>query len=124
MQIRNVALVLIAWMAIADAGNAAEAIRQDPAVPAAERPAAAKPSPVAAPAPKGKPPGQMVFEPPPVPDFMLKKPAKPLTLEEMKRQADEAAERSRRAREAGGTVTPGQEPKTGSTGAGSEPPRM
>lgn len=35
------------------------------------------------------------FSPPPVPEFMLRKPAKPLTLEEMKKQADEAAQRAR-----------------------------
>ena len=37
------------------------------------------------------------FAPPPVPSFMLKKPEKPLTLEEMQRQADEAARRARPA---------------------------
>ncbi|MBI4986633.1 MAG: hypothetical protein HZC24_15150 [Rhodocyclales bacterium] len=36
------------------------------------------------------------FAPPPVPAFMLKRPEKPLTLEEMRRQADEAAARARR----------------------------
>lgn len=35
------------------------------------------------------------FSPPPVPEFMLRKPAKPLTLEEMQKQADEAARRAR-----------------------------
>ena len=35
------------------------------------------------------------FSPPPVPEFMLRKPEKPLTLEEMQRQADEAAQRAR-----------------------------
>lgn len=44
------------------------------------------------------------FSPPPVPEFMLRKPAKPLTLEEMQRQADEAAERARRD---AGTPPPG-----------------
>ena len=41
-----------------------------------------------------------VFETPPVPEFMLKKPAKPLTQEEMRKQADEASERARRAKAA------------------------
>lgn len=36
------------------------------------------------------------FSPPPVPEFMLKKPVRPLTLEEMQRQADEAAARARK----------------------------
>lgn len=35
------------------------------------------------------------FSPPPVPEFMLRKPARPLTLEEMQSQADEAARRAR-----------------------------
>ncbi len=35
------------------------------------------------------------FSPPPVPEFMLRKPERPLTLEEMQRQADEAARRAR-----------------------------
>ena len=35
------------------------------------------------------------FSPPPVPEFMLRKPEKPLTLEEMKKQADEASRRAR-----------------------------
>lgn len=39
------------------------------------------------------------FSPPPVPEFMLRKPAKPLTLEEMQKQADEAAQRARAERE-------------------------
>lgn len=106
MHIWNVILFLAVSMALADVGNAAETVKQDPAVPAAERPSEAKPAPAAAPTPKGKPLGDLVFEPPPVPDFMLKKPAKPLTLEEMKRQADEAAEKSRRAQEAGKAGSP------------------
>lgn len=36
------------------------------------------------------------FSPPPVPEFMLRKPAQPLTLEQMKQQADEAAVRVRK----------------------------
>ena len=39
------------------------------------------------------------FSPPPVPEFMLRKPAKPLTLEEMQKQADEAARRARAERD-------------------------
>ena len=35
------------------------------------------------------------FSPPPVPEFMLRQPEKPLTLEEMRQQADEAARRAR-----------------------------
>lgn len=35
------------------------------------------------------------FSPPPVPGFMLHQPAKPLTLDEMRRQADETARRVR-----------------------------
>jgi hypothetical protein len=38
---------------------------------------------------------QLDFSPPPVPEFMLRKPDHPLTLEEMKAQADAAAERAR-----------------------------
>ena len=39
------------------------------------------------------------FSPPPVPEFMLRKPEKPLTLEEMQKQADEAARRARAERD-------------------------
>jgi len=39
------------------------------------------------------------FSPPPVPGFMLRKPDKPLTLEEMQRQADEASSRARAERD-------------------------
>ncbi len=42
---------------------------------------------------------QPYFEPPPVPGFMLHKPDKPMTLEEMKKQADEAAQKARAERE-------------------------
>lgn len=38
---------------------------------------------------------QLDFSPPPVPEFMLRKPDKPLTLEEMKAQADEASRKAR-----------------------------
>lgn len=57
----------------------------------AQSPAAPKP---------GESPVTREFEPPPVPEFMLRKPAQPLTQEEMRRQADEASERARRARAA------------------------
>jgi hypothetical protein len=124
MPARNIVYLLIAWMAVSDAVGAAEAVKEDPAVPAAERPAEAKPAPAATPAPKEKPPGAPLFERPPVPEFMLKKPAKPLTLEEMQKQADEAAARTRRAREAREAASPAQDPKTDSTGARPEPPRM
>lgn len=46
----------------------------------------------------GEPPStaqELDFSPPPVPAFMLYKPEKPLTLDEMKKQADEAARRAR-----------------------------
>lgn len=124
MHIRSIASLLVVWMAIADVGHAAEAVKQDPAVPAAERPSEARPAPAAAPAQKGKPPGELVFEPPPVPDFMLKKPAKPLTLEEMKRQADEAAERSRRAREARQAGSPAPGANSGTAGEAPAQPKM
>ena len=39
------------------------------------------------------------FSPPPVPEFMLRKPALPLSLEEMQRQAEEAASRARAERD-------------------------
>ena len=56
---------------------------------------AADPSP-----PPGQGASQLDFSPPPVPEFMLRKPAKPLTLEEMQKQADEAARRARADRQA------------------------
>ena len=49
-------------------------------------------------APKSDAPPMREFEPPPVPEFMLRKSTQPLTIEEMRRQADEASERARRAR--------------------------
>ncbi len=42
---------------------------------------------------------ELDFSPPPVPEFMLRRPDKPLTLEEMRKQADEAARRARAERE-------------------------
>ena len=53
--------------------------------------------PPAGTAPQGtgaRPEGR-VFQPPPVPEFMLRRPERPLTREEMQRQADEAAARAR-----------------------------
>lgn len=47
----------------------------------------------------GRGTAQPDFSPPPVPEFMLRKPAKPLTLEEMQKQADEAARRARAERD-------------------------
>jgi hypothetical protein len=44
------------------------------------------------------------FEPPPMPAFMLQPPRAPLTLEEMRRQADEAAQRARRSAERPGNA--------------------
>jgi len=42
------------------------------------------------------PPAEMPdFSPPPVPEFMLRQPKKPLTLEEMRQQAGEAARKVR-----------------------------
>ena len=62
-----------------------------PSPPVVQAPAAPKP---------GESPVPREFEPPPVPEFMLRKPAQPLTQEEMRRQADEASARARRARAA------------------------
>lgn len=47
----------------------------------------------------GQSASQPDFSPPPVPGFMLRKPAKPLTLEEMQKQADEAGRRARAERD-------------------------
>lgn len=38
---------------------------------------------------------ELDFSPPPVPEFMLRKSAQPLTLEQMQQQADEAARKAR-----------------------------
>lgn len=62
--------------------------------------------------PKVSPDGR-IFEPPPVPQFMLHKPPTPLSLEEMKSQADEAAARAKRAREQAMKASP----KAGSASA-------
>ena len=95
------------FFAFAVIGFAADAVK--PAPPSAagvERETdAGQPAKPAAQTPK-PPPTELRFEPPPVPEFMLKKPEKPLTLEEMKRQADEAAERARCARAAEAMAPP------------------
>ncbi len=67
---------------------------------------AAEPAPLRA-APAAEQPD---FSPPPVPEFMLRKPDKPLTLEEMQRQADEAARRARDERDKR-TLPSGSSPK-------------
>ena len=50
--------------------------------------------------PQGKPAPMREFATPPVPEFMLHKSSKPMTVEEMQRQAHEASEKARREREA------------------------
>jgi hypothetical protein len=126
MPFRHTVFLVFALMAIADVGVAGEAVIQDPAVPAAERPAESKPAPAARPAGKGKPPPELYFAPPPVPEFMLKKPEKPLTLEEMKRQADAAAEKekARRAREASAKGSPAPGANAGSANEAPAQPKM
>ncbi|MFM9967943.1 MAG: hypothetical protein ACKVQK_06035 [Burkholderiales bacterium] len=47
---------------------------------------------------KREPVAPLQFEPPPVPEFMLRKPSQPLTMEEMQRQVDEANKKAQRAR--------------------------
>jgi hypothetical protein len=56
--------------------------------------AQAEPAPIKAPPAASQP---RTFDPPPVPQFMLRKPERPLTQEEMQREADEAAARARKA---------------------------
>ncbi len=54
------------------------------------------------------------FSPPPVPEFMLRKPAQPLTLEQMQEQADEAARRARAERDRqAAPVRPAAQPGAG-----------
>lgn len=97
--------IIVAAAFVAGFAYAAE----DAGKPAASSPVADSPAPaVQAGKPLETPPKppatDLKFETPPVPDFMLKKPDKPLTLEEMKRQADEAAARARRSQSAVGTA--------------------
>ena len=47
------------------------------------------------PSPGARPAPEVDFSPPPVPEFMLRRQDKPLSLEEMQKQADEAARRAR-----------------------------
>ena len=61
------------------------------------------------------------FEPPPMPDFMLRKPAQPLSQAEMQRQADEAAEKARKAKAAAGQGAAPAGPETGSAPEGAGP---
>ena len=76
-------LLVAAGIAFAGVCGAAESPKQEPLPPAAEQSADAAKTPAAAPPQKGKPPKDLIFQPPPVPGFMLKKPEKPLTMEEM-----------------------------------------
>lgn len=110
---RNVAAGLALVACIMGSAGAAESVKPDPQPAAGNAAQAGKPA---------NPP--MEFETPPVPDFMLKKPDKPLSVEEMKRQAEEAAERARRAKAANaakaGAASP--PPETGGkAGAPSQP---
>ena len=110
-------LLLAACVAFGDLGYAAESVKPMPSAPAVERDAeTGQPGKPAAQSPK-PPAKDLKFDTPPVPGFMLRKPENPLTIEEMKRQADEAAEKekARRAREAGSTGAP-------TTSSGTEPP--
>ena len=127
-------LALAAFVAFGGLGYAAESVTPIQSPPVMERdaetgqpgkPAAQTPKPPVkdltfdTPPVPGKPAAQspkppakdLKFDPPPVPGFMLRKPEKPLTIEEMKQQADEAAEKekARRARAAGdaGSTTSG-----------------
>ena len=93
----------------AETGQPGKPAAQPPTPPAKELKFDTPPVPGRPAAQSPKPPAkEYKFEPPPVPGFMLRKPEKPLTIEEMKRQADEAAEKekARRAREAGSTGAP------------------
>jgi hypothetical protein len=100
--------MLAACIAFPVMGYAADTVPPAPSSPAV-KPAAEADQFGSPPAPAKPPvqnPGVPVFETPPMPGFMLRKPEKPLTIEEMKQQADEAAEKSRRARAADGKGGP------------------
>src|SRR5262245_45604966 len=99
------ALFLSVGLVFAQTCGAAEVMKQDSTV-TGQPPVEAKPASPAASGSQGKPPPNVVFETPPVPEFMIKKPAKPLTIEEMQKQADEASERARRSRAAAGAPVP------------------
>jgi len=114
-------LLLAACVAFSGLGYAAESDKPMPSAPVLERDAeTGQPGKPAAQAPKS-PASELKFDTPPVPGFMLRKPEKPLTVEEMKRQADEAAEKekARRAREAGNTGAPAS--STGAEPTGTKP---
>ena len=106
MRVITVLFTVAACIGVAASASAADPVKPDPSSPAAsavERDAdAGQPRKPAAQAPK-PPVTELRFDPPPVPEFMLRKPEQPLTLEQMKQQADEAAEKekARRARAAG-----------------------
>lgn len=85
---------IAAAVGLAGVGHAADPVK--PAAPLADPEKAADRSSGATPGHEN--PRGLDFAPPPVPDFMLRKPEQPLTLEQMRRQADEAAEKSRRGR--------------------------
>ncbi|MBI3043897.1 MAG: hypothetical protein HYY78_13850 [Betaproteobacteria bacterium] len=122
--------ILIAAAVLGGPVHAAESANQDsqragaeqsdsaPAAKQAAEPPSTAQRPAQPPAgkPKGKDPATVHFEPPPVPEFMLRKSAKPLTLEEMQRQADEAAERARRERAAREAKAPKAGTDAGSVG--------
>ena len=116
-------LLLAAGVALAGWCHAAETATPPASTPAAERDAgvgqAGKPAAQATKVPAT----ELKFETPPVPDFMLKKPEKALTIEEMKRQADEAAERSRRAREQGQASSPAPGTNAGPAGEAQAQPK-
>jgi hypothetical protein len=90
-------------------GHAADTAAPAPSTPAVKPAADAEQfgSPLAPAKPPVQNPGVPVFETPPMPGFMLRKPEKPLTIEEMKQQADEAAEKARKARAAESKSSPG-----------------
>ena len=109
----KILVTIASCVLFAVSGYAAEADKPAPSPSASvERESGAgqpaKPAPQAT-----KPVTELRFEPPPVPDFMLKKPEKPLTVEEMQRQADEASERARRARAAADAAPPSPGPEAG-----------
>ena len=113
MRMMKVFVTIVACVLVAVSGYAAEADKPAPSPGAGiERETGAgqpaKPAPQAT-----KPVTELRLEPPPVHDFMLKKPEKPLTVEEMQRQADEASERARRARAAAGAAPPSPGPEAG-----------
>lgn len=61
----------------------------------------------------GQNPQEPDFSPPPVPGFMLRRPEKPLTLEQMQQQADEAAHRARAGKDGAAQPAPPTPAETG-----------